>query len=267
MSWKAVADQGRIYAMGRDVTELKNAEDKLHETRRELAQIARRTTLAAMTAGIAHEIKQPLAAIVANAAAGLHLLNRTAPEIDEAHATFKDIEADGHRASEVIQSVRALFSHSNQPGTLLDANELIREAIALVRADLEAAGIAIRLELADRLPLISAHKGQLQQVVLNLVTNAADAMRSSTDRSRVLWVRSEASKSNSVMVSVEDTGTGIDPNNFDRIFDAFFTTKVNGMGMGLAICRSIVEAHGGTLSVSAAVPHGSVFHVLLPAQP
>jgi PAS domain S-box-containing protein len=267
MSWKAAADQGRIYAMGRDVTELKNAEDKLHETRRELAQIARRTTLAAMTAAIAHEIKQPLGAIVANAAAGLRWLNRTAPEIDEARVTFKDIEADGHRASEVIQSVRALFSDSNQPATLLDANELIREAIALVRADLEASGVEIRLELADRLPLISAHKGQLQQVVLNLVTNAADAMRSSTDRPRVLWISSEASKSDSVTVSVQDTGTGIDPNVLNRIFDAFFTTKVNGMGIGLAICRSIVEAHGGTLSVSAAVPHGSVFHVVLPAQP
>jgi C4-dicarboxylate-specific signal transduction histidine kinase len=251
--------------MGRDVTELRNAEDKLHETRRELAQIARRTTLAAMTAAIAHEIKQPLGAIVANAAAGLRWLNRTPPEIDEARVTFEDIEADGHRASEVIESIRALFSHSNQPGTLLDANELIREAIALVRADLEAAGVAIRLELADRLPLISAHKGQLQQVVLNLVTNAADAMRSSTDR--VLWISSEASKSNGVTVSVQDTGTGINPNDLDRIFDAFFTTKVNGMGIGLAICQSIVEAHGGTLSVSAAVPHGSVFHVVLPAQP
>jgi signal transduction histidine kinase len=102
--------------------------------------------------------------------------------------------------------------------------------------------------------------------VLNLVTNAADAMRSS-DRPRVLWINSKASKSNSVMVSVQDTGTGIDPNDLDRIFDAFFTTKVNGMGIGLAICQSIVEAHGGTLSVSAAVPHGSVFHVVLPAQP
>jgi signal transduction histidine kinase len=132
---------------------------------------------------------------------------------------------------------------------------------------LEASGVEIRLELADRLPLISAHKGQLQQVVLNLVTNAADAMRSSTDRPRVLWISSEASKSNSVTVSVQDTGTGIDPNDLNRIFDAFFTTKVNGMGIGLAICRSIVEAHGGTLSVSAAVPHGSVFHVVLPAQP
>jgi signal transduction histidine kinase len=267
MSWKAVADQGRIYAMGRDVTELKNAENKLHETQRELAQIARHTTLAAMTAAIAHEIKQPLGAIVANAAAGLRWLNRTTPEIDEARATFKDIETDGYRASEVIQSVRSLFSQSNQSGTLLDANELIREAIALVRADLETAGVAIRLELADWLPLISAHKGQLQQVVLNLVTNAVDAMRSSTDRPRVLSISSEAPKSNSVTLSVQDTGTGIDPHDLDRIFDAFFTTKVNGMGIGLAICRSIVEAHGGTLSVSAAVPHGSVFHVVLPAQP
>ena len=157
-----------------------------------------------------------------------------------------------------------MFAKSEHPGTPLDANELILETLAMANGELEVGRIVVDLELAERLPLIPAHKGQLQQVFLNIVTNAADSMRSIDDRARLLRVRSRPFDSNGVAVSVQDSGTGIDPQNMDRIFDAFFTTKTNGMGMGLAICRSIVEAHGGTLSVSAGVPHGSIFHVVLP---
>ena len=264
LSWKAVQDQGRIYAMARDVTELKNAENKLMEARRELSQVARRTTLAAMSGAIAHEIRQPLGAIVTNANAGLRWLNRPAPDLDEVRDTLTHIVADGHRASEVIQSVRAMFAKGDHAGTPLDTNELIRETIALASNELEAARVVVDLELHEQLPLISAHRGQLQQVVLNIITNAADAMRTIDDRARVLRVRSRSFDLNGVVVSVQDSGTGIDPKNIDRVFDAFFTTKTNGMGMGLAICRSIVEAHGGNLSVSPGVPHGSVFHVVLP---
>ena len=264
LSWKAVQDQGRIYAMARDVTELKNAENKLMEARRELSQVARRTTLAAMSGAIAHEIRQPLGAIVTNANAGLRWLNRPAPDLDEVRDTLTHIVADGHRASEVIQSVRAMFAKGDHAGTPLDTNELIRETIALASNELEAARVVVDLELHEQLPLISAHRGQLQQVVLNIITNAADAMRAIDDRARVLRVRSRSFDSNGVAVSVQDSGTGIDPKNIDRVFDAFFTTKTNGMGMGLAICRSIVEAHGGNLSVSQGVPHGSVFHIVLP---
>ena len=264
LSWKAVQDQGRIYAMARDVTELKNAENKLMEARRELSQVARRTTLAAMSGAIAHEIRQPLGAIVTNANAGLRWLNRPAPDLDEVRDTLTHIVADGHRASEVIQSVRAMFAKGDHAGTPLDTNELIRETIALASNELEAAQVVVDLELHEQLPLISAHRGQLQQVVLNIITNAADAMRTIDDRARVLRVRSRSFDSNGVAVSVQDSGTGIDPKNIDRVFDAFFTTKTNGMGMGLAICRSIVEAHGGNLSVSPGVPHGSVFHIVLP---
>ena len=263
ISWKAVPDRGRVYAMGRDITELKHAENELREARRELAQVTRRTTLAAMSATIAHEIKQPLGAIVANANAGKRWLGKTPPNLDEARNALKNIDADGHRAGEIIQSVRAMFSQSDQAGTALDVNELIRETIALVRGDFEAARIAVQLALASQLPLISAHRGQLQQVVLNVVTNAADAMRN-TDPARVLRIESKPFQSDGVEVTVEDSGTGIEPENINRIFDAFFTTKANGMGMGLAICRLIVEAHGGTLSVAPAVPHGSVFRVVLP---
>jgi PAS domain S-box-containing protein len=265
LSWRGVPDGGRIYKMGRDITELKEAENELRETRRELAQVARRTTLAATTAAIAHEIRQPLGAIVTNANAGLRWLDRSPPELGEARDTLKHIVADGHRAGEVIQSVRAMFAKSEHPGTLLNVNDLIQEALALAHSDLEAAETAIQVQLAPQLPAILGHAGQLQQVVLNLVSNAIEAMRSPSDRPRVLVVRTNAFMPNKVAVSVEDSGTGIEPKNLERIFDAFYTTKTNGMGMGLAICRSIVEAHGGNLSASPGVPYGSIFRIALPA--
>jgi len=264
ISWKSVPDQGRIYAMGRDITELKDAENKLRETRRELAQVAGRATLAAMTAAIAHEIKQPLGAIVTNANAGLRWLDRSAPDVTEARNALRRIAEDGHRTSDVIQSVREMFAKSDRAGTLLDANELIRESIALVSAELEAAKIAVQLELAEGLSLVSAHRGQLQQVMLNLVTNAADAMRHIDDRPRLLHVKSEPWESAGVAILVQDNGMGIDPKDTNRIFDAFFTTKRNGMGMGLAICRSIIEAHSGTLSVFPGALQGSIFQIVLP---
>jgi PAS domain S-box-containing protein len=264
LSWKAVQNQGRIYAMARDITELKDAGNKLMEARHELTQVSRRTTLAAMSAAIAHEIRQPLGAIVTNANAGLRWLDRPTPDLDEVRDTLKHIVGDGHRASEVIQSVRAMFAKGDHTGIPLDTNELIRETIAMASGELEAGRVVVDLELAEQLPLIPGHRGQLQQVVLNIVTNAADSMRNIDDRVRMLRVRSRPFDSNGVAVSIQDFGTGIDPQNMDRIFDAFFTTKTNGMGMGLAICRSIIEAHGGSLSVSAGVPHGSVFHLVLP---
>ena len=264
ISWKAVADQGCIYAMGRDVTELKDAENGLREARRELAQVVRHTTLATMTASIAHEIKQPLGAIVANANAGLRWLSKTPPGLEEARETFSDIAADGHRASEIIQSVRAMFNKGDHKGSLLRLNNLIRQTIALAHGDLEAMNITVQVALAAQLPTVNAHKGQLQQVILNIITNAVDAMRAVTDRERILKVKSTALSSGEVELSIEDSGTGIRAGDMKRIFEAFFTTKPNGMGMGLAICRSIVEAHGGKLSVGVREPHGSVFRIVLP---
>jgi len=265
ISWKAVADRERIYAMGRDVTELKDAENKLREARRDLALASRRTTIATMTASIAHEIKQPLGAIVANANAGLRWLNKSPPRLEEARETFSDIAADGHRACEVIQSVRSMFNSSEQEGSSIRLNSLVQETIAVARAELEAANITVQVALAAQLPEVWAHKGQLQQVVLNIITNGVDAVRAVTDRERVLKVRSAALLSGGVELSIEDSGTGIHPADKERIFDAFFTTKSDGMGMGLAICRSIVEAHGGTLSASAREPYGSVFRIVLPS--
>jgi signal transduction histidine kinase len=217
-----------------------------------------------MTASIAHEIKQPLAAIIANASAVRRWLRKSPPELNDASAALENIIADGHRASGVIESVRALFSRSDQDKTLVEANELIRETIAIVHGELDEAGVLVEYQLNTQLPLVSAHKGQLQQVMVNIFTNAVDAMREVADRSRVLRVGSEPFDWNGVTITVEDSGTGIEAKDIDKIFDAFFTTKKSGMGMGLAICQSIIEAHGGSLTVSPGAPHGSIFKVVLP---
>jgi signal transduction histidine kinase len=243
------------------------AEAALRKARRELALVGRRTTMAAMSAGIAHEVRQPLAAIVTSATAGLRWLAKTPPELSEIEDIFKNIVAEGHRANEVIQSVRAMFSATDQPASVFDVNDLIRETVALSRGEADAARVAVRVELASQLPPISGHRIQLQQVILNVVTNGIDAMRPIVDRARELQIESRSFKSNGVEVTVKDTGTGISPENIDRIFDAFFTTKPNGMGMGLSICRSIIESHGGQLSAAPADPYGSVFQILLPTQP
>jgi signal transduction histidine kinase len=227
----------------------------------------RRISMDAMSAAIAHEVRQPLSSIVNDANAAVRWLNRTPPNVGEAQDAVKWIVNHAYRAERIIQSIRAIFSNleSAQPQTPVDTNELIRESIAILRGELDDAEIVAQLELANELPLVSADSGQLQQVILNLITNAADAMRAITDRARVLKITSTAIESNAIAVSVEDTGTGIDPKDIDRIFDAFFTTKSNGMGLGLAICQSIVQSHGGTLTVRTNAPHGSVFRVILPS--
>lgn len=250
----------------------------LEETTRLYARLARSTlmlererdsklvSLDAVMAAIAHEIRQPLGAIAANADAGVLWLNRAPPNLDEARATFQSVAADSHRVNEVIQAVRAMFAKSALVKAPFDANDLIRETITFVRSEQEAAGIVIELELTPQLPPIHGHRVQIQEVILNLVANAADAMRSVTDRARVLAVKSAAARPDSVAITVKDSGPGIDEKNINRIFDAFFTTKTNSMGMGLAICRSIVEAHGGRLSASPVQPYGSAFQVTLPAR-
>jgi len=221
-------------------------------------------SMEAMSAAIEHEIRQPLGAIMANANAGQRWLGRLPPEIGEVREALDCIAADAQRSSEVIRSFRAMFGKQYQPETQIDANELIRETVALMQRELEATRVAVQLDLAAELPRVPAHRGQMQQVILNLVNNAVDAMRGITDREAVLRMTSRLSDSNEVELIVSDTGTGIDPRDVERIFEAFYTTKPNGMGMGLAICRSIVEAHGGTLSVSREIPYGSEFRFSLP---
>jgi signal transduction histidine kinase len=224
----------------------------------------RMMSMAAMSAAIEHEIRQPIGAIMANANAGQRWLGHVPPVLGEVREALECIVADAQRSSEVIRSFRALFGHRHHPETQIDANEVVRETIALMQQELEATGVAVQLDLAAALPRVSAYRGQLQQVILNLLNNAADAMRGIADREAVLRITSRFSDANGVELVVSDTGTGIDPEYVERIFEAFYTTKPNGMGMGLAICRSIVEAHGGTLLVSSNVPHGSIFRFNLP---
>jgi PAS domain S-box-containing protein len=264
-SWTAVPDRGQVYAAARDITELKDAEAALQRSQRELARASRQTTMGAMTASIAHEINQPLSAIVLNGNAAMRFLARPEPDLEEVRAALQHVVADGHRAGQVIATVRASFGKERvAERTEFDLNDLLRHILASVQGELENHLIPLQIDLHDGLPRVLGDRVLLQQVFLNLITNAIEAMAAVANRPRTLAVASEAHAADQVLVTVTDSGAGIDPRDNDRIFDAFFTTKPNGMGMGLCVSRSIVEAHDGSVWASAAVPHGSIFHVLLP---
>lgn len=233
----------------------------------ELARVARITTMGEMAASIAHEINQPLAAITNNANASLRWLGQDPPNIDRARAVLQNIVSEGERASAVIDSVRAMLAKSGQERMQIDVNELIREATSFLRADLRQHGVTLHTELATNLPRISAVRIQLQQVLINLFANALEAMASVDDGTRLLTVRSQRADGYGIVIAVEDTGAGIAPADVDRIFEAFFTTKPEGMGMGLSICRSIVEAHGGRITAAPGPGRGSVFRINLPEDP
>jgi PAS domain S-box-containing protein len=262
LSIAPIQDRENILFVGfvRDITEL----HALRLARAELAGVTRRMAMGEMAASIAHEIKQPLTAIVANGNAGLRWLSNGTPDIERARAVLKRIVNDTHHASEVIDSIRSMFKNESQAKTPQDLNKVIREALMLVRVEVENQRVSICTELSAELPQILANQVQLRQVIVNLIMNAIDAMSTVKDRVRVLRIKTEVHKLNGVLITVEDSGTGIDPQNLDRIFDTFFTTKPHGMGMGLSICRSIVESHEGDLSVVPAEPHGSIFRVSLP---
>ncbi|MGB7715191.1 MAG: MASE4 domain-containing protein, partial [Pseudolabrys sp.] len=204
----------------------------------------------AVAATVAHEIKQPLSAMTMDASASLRWLDRATPNIDEAKVALQQIVNTGHRAGEVIENIRTLFKTDARTWTSLDVNNLIREALALVRDDLRRHRVAVQTDYNQSLPPIEGNQVQLQQVLVNLITNAIDSM-TTEDGDRVLSLRSKVYDSGSLMVSVEDVGKGVEPSAIDLIFKPQFTTKVHGMGMGLSICRSIIEAHGGRLWVTA----------------
>jgi C4-dicarboxylate-specific signal transduction histidine kinase len=225
---------------------------------------ARLLTGDAVTATIAHEVRQPLSAMITNADAGLHWLDRSVPDLDEAKAALKEIAADGRRAGAVIGSIRAIFKRDTPNRVPLDVNELIEEALALARSDLQGHRIRVEAEPNTQLPQVLGDRIQLQQVLVNLITNAIESM--AKDEPRFLRVTSEVHENGSVKVSVGDTGTGIGSQDVERIFNPLFTTKSDGMGMGLPICRSIIEAHGGRLWVAPNTPRGAVFQFILGAE-
>jgi signal transduction histidine kinase len=223
---------------------------------------ARLMTGDAVAATIAHEVAQPLSGMITNADAGLRWLDRSMPDLDEAKAAFEQIVADGHRAGAVIGSIRAIFKKDAGNRTSLDINDLIGEALALTRGDLQRHRILVQAEPNAQVPQVRGDRIQLQQVLLNLITNAIDSM-AAKDGPRVLCVKSEVHDGGGVIVSVADTGTGIGSQALERIFDPLFTTKSGGMGMGLSICRSIIEAHDGRLWVAPNKPEGAVFQFML----
>jgi PAS domain S-box-containing protein len=254
-----------------DMTDRKRAEEKLRASEQrlldaqiELAHVNRVTTTGQLAASIAHEVNQPLAAVVANAEACLRWLRRGIPDVEAACRSVEWIIDDGNRASEVIRRVRALANKTSLEKVPLDVNDVVRETIPLVKRELIGHQVSLRMELAPALPMILGDRVQLQQVIINLVMNGIEAMQSVTDRPRELAIRSRQDETQQVLVSVTDCGVGISVEDADRLFNPFFTTKSGGMGMGLSICRSIMEAHGGRLWATANVPHGATLQLTLP---
>ena len=248
-----------------EMRERQRAEEALQKSQSELAHITRVMTLGELMASLAHEVNQPLAAVVTNAQACLRWLALDAPRPDEARAAVERIVRDSNRASEVIQRIRALVKKTDPQMVALDINDVIREAISLEQREMLGRQVSLRTELASALPPVLGDRIQLQQVVINLVMNALEAMAPVSDRPRDMLIRSQRDASNEVIVAVTDSGMGIDSENAERLFNAFFTTKPTGMGMGLSISRSIIAAHGGRLWASPNADHGSTFQFTLPS--
>jgi signal transduction histidine kinase len=218
----------------------------------------------AITGAIAHEVRQPLASIVSNASAALRWLERTPPDHDELRAALNRIQGESHRTSEVFDAIRALFRKGDQGRQRIDVNEIISEVLQSLRAELNSHGVETRSE-STGLALVDGNRGQLREVIFNLVDNAVEAMGTTTDQSRVLQVTTELRGRDAIAVTVKDSGPGIAPQKLDSIFTAFLTTKSHGMGLGLAICRMIVEQHGGQLTASSDGRTGALFQFVLPA--
>ena len=248
----------------RDEFEMKVMERtaELQRTMAELTHMNRVATAGVLAASIAHEINQPLTGIVVSASAARRWLALSEPSIEEAQDALDQIERDGHRAGEIITSLRGMFKKETQARKPIDINKLIFTVLAIVRHELQTHGVDLRTQLDESLPALEGDRVQLQQVVLNLVMNAIEAMQSAAPRT--LSIRSCLSKPNFVHVAIEDTGTGIDPSNHDHIFNPMFTTKARGMGIGLSVCQSIVKSHNGRIWVTRGIEKGSIFQFELP---
>jgi PAS domain S-box-containing protein len=248
----------------RDLTASGRAEEAIQAARAELARVARVTTVGELTASIAHEINQPLSAIVNNANASRRLLDMKPPDLEEVRQALVEIAEAGTRASELISRIRALMKKSVPEKTRLDMNQIIRDVFDLIPSELQRHEVSSRTELMAVPPVVLGDRIQLQQVVLNLIINGIEAMTSIVDRPRILLIRSKAQETGELLVAVEDSGTGLDPRNVDHLFDAFFTTKTDGLGLGLSISLSIIEAHNGRLWASQNDTHGATFQFTLP---
>jgi C4-dicarboxylate-specific signal transduction histidine kinase len=221
-------------------------------------------TLRAAIASISHEIKQPLSAIALNGATARKLLNSAPLDLEEAQSALDDVINDSHRTSQILDNLRQLFGEVEQVKEPTDVNDLILSALRLLRGELTSHGVAVAVELASELPLVMGSRIQLQEVVVNLAQNAIDAMASIKEARRALKVKTEPDGSGAIVIGIEDSGPGIDPGRLDSIFDAFLTTKPKGMGLGLAICRTIIERHGGRISVASDGRSGALFQIFLP---
>jgi C4-dicarboxylate-specific signal transduction histidine kinase len=246
-----------------EINERQRAQEELQKAQAELAHVSRLMTLGELTASISHEVNQPIAAVVTNGQVCLRLLALETPRPDDLRTTVERIVRDAHRASEVIQRIRALAKRSPPQMTALDLNDVIREATLLVQRDLLSHGVSLRTELASALPPVLGDRIQLQQVIINLLINGVEAMAPITDRPRDLLIQSQH-EATEVHVAVRDSGIGIDSEAAEQLFNAFFTTKPSGMGMGLSISRSIIRAHGGKLWASPNAEHGAAFQFSVP---
>ena len=252
--------------VGRRITERKRAEEALRSAQAELAHTNRVATMGQLTASIAHEVSQPIAATVLNAQAALRWLGAQPPQLNEVRQILSQITDDSKRAGDVIGRIRALIKKAPPQKEGLEINQAILEVIALTRSEVVQNGVSVRTQLAEGLPLIQADRVQLQQVILNLIMNAVEAMSGASEGARELLISTSGDASNRVLVSLRDSGPGLEPASLERLFDAFYTTKSNGLGMGLSICHSIIEAHRGRIWAGANEPRGAVFHFTLPSE-
>jgi C4-dicarboxylate-specific signal transduction histidine kinase len=247
-----------------DVTERKQTEEALHKAQAHLTHMTHLTMMGELAAAIAHEVNQPLAAVVANADVCLRWLDRESPDLAEAREAVRRIIRDGNRGSDVIARIRALVKKEPASSLRLNVNDVIREIIPLAKTNLR--GVTMRMELMDKLPCVSADRVHLQQVLWNLITNAIDAMKGVTGRLRVLRIQTQLTAQRTVLVTIQDSGVGLDPEHMQQLFEPLYTTKPNGLGMGLSISRSIIEAHGGRLWAEPGPGPGATFRFTLPVE-
>jgi C4-dicarboxylate-specific signal transduction histidine kinase len=259
------------YAATYDIQDRKQAESELIESERrfreaqmELAHASRVVTMGQFTASIAHEVNQPLAALLTNAETALRWLARQPPDLEKAKPSIERIINDGKRAADIVSRIRDFSRKAPVRKESLEVNEAILEIIGLTRGAMSDNGILAKMQLAEGLPHVSGDRIHLQQVILNLIMNAIEAMSEVRSGSRELQISTSEAEAGSVLVAVSDSGPGLPPASVARMFEAFHTTKASGLGIGLSICRSIVEAHGGRLWAAANKPHGAIFYVMLP---